>query len=127
MILIDTDIVVDLLRDHQPARQWLTDNQDKVFSITGFTEMELIAGCRDRHGVVKVDSTIRALSTVWIEADACQTALHLFRQFRLSHSLDLVDALNAAAALSLGVPLYTFNQKHYAPISGLRTVGPYSR
>lgn len=50
-----------------------------------------------------------------------------FRRLHLSHGLGLVDSLIAATALSLNVPLCTFNVKHFRHIPGLITEQPYQR
>jgi len=39
----------------------------------------------------------------------------------------LLDVLIAQTALALGVPLYTFNQKHYQFLSELHTIQPYAK
>ena len=47
------------------------------------------------------------------------------RQYRLSHSLLLPDALIAASALEHGVTLYTKSLRHFRMIPGLTVVRPY--
>jgi predicted nucleic acid-binding protein len=42
-------------------------------------------------------------------------------------SLGIINALIGQLALSLDLPLYTFNQEHYAAIPRLQVVQPYSR
>ena len=48
MILIDTDVAVDLIRNHPPAVAWLASAGSNPFAISGFTAFELHAWCRDR-------------------------------------------------------------------------------
>ena len=52
-------------------------------------------------------------------------ALSLFTRYHLSHHLGIIDVLIAQLALSLDLPLHTFNQKHYAAIPGLELAQPY--
>lgn len=54
-------------------------------------------------------------------------AYRWYADYRLSHSLGLLDSLIAAAVHPLGVPPNTFNQKHFRVVPGLRTVQPYAR
>jgi predicted nucleic acid-binding protein len=45
-MLLDTDVMVDFLRGHTPAVNWLT-NYSLPIGIPGFVAMELLQGCRD--------------------------------------------------------------------------------
>jgi predicted nucleic acid-binding protein len=63
----------------------------------------------------------------WLSPDACDRALSGFADAALSHSLGILDALIGQLAVSLNLPLHTFNAKHYAAISNLKTVAPYAR
>ena len=51
-------------------------------------------------------------------------AAALLRRYRLSHGLQIADALIAATALCIGCPLLTNNQRDYRFIEGL-TLAPY--
>ena len=48
MILVDTDIMIDLLRGYPPAVQWLTSLEDEQIVLPGFVAMELMQGCRNK-------------------------------------------------------------------------------
>jgi predicted nucleic acid-binding protein len=45
-MLLDTDVMVDLLRQHAPAVAWLNALEDEEILLPGFVVMELIQGCR---------------------------------------------------------------------------------
>jgi predicted nucleic acid-binding protein len=45
--------------------------------------------------------------------------------FTLSHGLEIPDALIAATALELSLPLYTLNDRHFRMIPGLTVLRPY--
>ena len=46
MVLVDTDVMVDLLRQHAPAVTWLNSLEDVEILLPGFVVMELTQGCR---------------------------------------------------------------------------------
>jgi hypothetical protein len=48
MILLDTDVMIDLLRQYQPAVEWLASLGEEEIVLPGFLVMELIQGCRKR-------------------------------------------------------------------------------
>ena len=48
MILLDTDVMIDLLRQYPPAVEWLDSLGSEEIILPGFVAMELIQGCRDK-------------------------------------------------------------------------------
>lgn len=49
MILLDTDVAIDLLRGYAPAKEWFDAlDEDEALSLPGFVMMELIQGCDDK-------------------------------------------------------------------------------
>lgn len=47
MILVDTDIVVDILRGYPPSVDWLEASSDETVLLPGFVVMEAVDGCRN--------------------------------------------------------------------------------
>ena len=127
MIILDTDIMIDLLRKHPPAMAWLASLGDEEIALPGFVVMELIQGCRNKAEQIKVEKSATSHSVVWPSSKTCDEALSVFSRYHLSHSLGLLDALIGETALALNLPLHTFNQKHYAAVPNLKTVQPYTR
>jgi hypothetical protein len=127
MIILDTDIMIDLLRKYPPAMAWLAALGDEEIALPGFVMMELIQGCRNKAEQGKVEKSAASHSVVWPSSKTCDEALSVFSRYHLSHSLGLLDALIGETALALNLPLHTFNQKHYAAVPNLKTVQPYTR
>ena len=127
MLLLDTDIMIDVLRRYPPALAWLTSLGMQQLALPGYVVMELIQGCRNKAEQDQLERALTAYQIVWPSAAACDAALASFSQHRLSHSLGIIDALIGHTAIELSAPLHTFNQKHYDPITGLTTVQPYAR
>ncbi|SPF42901.1 PilT protein domain protein [Syntrophobacter sp. SbD1] len=125
MILIDTDIMVDILRGYTPAIECLTSLGDEEILLPGFVVMALIQGCRNKIEQEKVQRVIEDYEVTWPSATACNEALSEFAQFRLSHGIGIIDILIGQMAVELDIPLSAFNQKHYAPVPNLLTLQPY--
>ena len=126
MRLVDSDILVDLLRRHPPAVAWFRALSEWP-TVPGIATMEVIQGCRNMAEVRAVQKLVRPLAVVWPTEADCTRALADFTAFHLSHSLGLLDALIAACAVGRAATLCTFNVKHYQVIAGLTTEQPYSR
>lgn len=127
MILIDSDVMVDIVRRYPPALEWLDSLGLADVTLPGFVVMELIEGCRNKQEQSRLDKIIEPYRIVWPTESTCDEALSMFADRYLKHGLGILDAVIGQTAVDLGVPLMTFNQKHYSSITGLRTVQPYSR
>lgn len=126
MLLLDTDVLIDVQRGHKPALAWFSGLAD-VPSVPGFVVMELIQGAHDAKQVRAAQKLTAPLPVVWpTEADRAR-ALADFTTLHLSHGLGLLDAVIAACAVGLGAELCTFNDKHYKLVQGLTTLQPYKR
>ena len=128
MILLDSDVLIDLLRKHPPATAWFDALQeDEELAVSGYVVMELIQGCRNKAEQDRVQRELAPCGVVWLDHTDCDRALDLFATYRLSHNAGLLDVLIGQSAVALGAPLHTFNQSHYRFIPGMQTVQPYSK
>lgn len=126
MEMLDTDVLIDIQKNHPPARAWYYSLSD-VPCITGFSRMELIQSCRNK---VERDLSIRFLTSfqaIWPDQTSLSFAADIFTQYHLSHGLGLLDALIAATAMGAKATLLTFNTKHFQSIPGLKLAEPYVR
>lgn len=129
MVILDTDIMIDLLRQYPPAITWLESIGDEKIALPGFVVMEVIQGCSNKVEQERLERKLASYtySMLWPSAETCNIALSVFAQFHLSHGLGIMDVIIGQTAVALDSPLYTFNQKHYAAIPGLQTIQPYER
>lgn len=126
MRYLDTDVLVDVVRNFPPALRWLTALPEKP-GIPGIVMMELIAGCTNKLELLRTEKITKPYTLYWPTLPDNQAALSYLSQFHLSHSLGLEDALIAATAIGQGATLCTFNVKHFSAVPGLVTEQPYSR
>ncbi len=126
MDLLDTDILIDVLRGHAPAVDWFGDLRE-LPSVPGFVVMELVQDADNNDRVQKAMKLVEPLSVVWPSPDHCDRAIADFRKFHLSHGLGLLDSLIAACAIGHAATLLTFNTKHYRFLPDLSLNQPYER
>jgi len=126
MILLDSDVLIDLLRNYPPAAEWFdTLHEDEELMVSGYVVMELIQGCRNKSEQERAQRELATYGVVWLSPTDCDKALEVFATYRLSHNAGLLDVLIGQTSISLGVPLHTFNQRHYSFIPGMQTIQPY--
>ncbi len=127
MIILDSDIVIDFLRQYPPAVNWLSVLGDEEIALPGYVVMELMQGCTNKVELRELKKFIADFEVIWPSSEICNEALEVFSQYNLSHNLGLLDALIGQIAVALGLPLHTFNRKHYTTIPNLVTVQPYQK
>lgn len=124
--MADADVLIDLLRNHQPAVEWFRGLEETP-SVPGIVVMELIQGCRNASEVQAVQTLVKPMRLAWPSEGDCQQALSDFSVRRLSHGMGLLDALIAATARGLVATLCTFNVAHYRSVPDLQVTQPYVR
>ena len=127
MLLVDSDVLVDFLRFHEPAVEWFKSIAEDEIGLPGFVAMELIQGCKNQHELRRVQKQVANMTLVWPTQADCTRAYQNFSDYWLSHSLGFVDALIAQTAVGANLTIATFNVKHYRVIENSRTVQPYER
>jgi predicted nucleic acid-binding protein len=125
VILLDTDVAVDILRGHPPAIAWLQGLGATPLGLPGLVVMELVQGCRNKSEQQRVEQFCQPYALYWPTDADCQRALRDFAAYHLSHSLGLLDALIAQTVIGQSGELATFNVKHYGVVAGLTTGQPY--
>ncbi len=127
MVILDTDIVIDCLSIYQPALDWLDSLKLEGIVLPGFVVIELMQGVRNNIEQKRLERKIEIYEIIWPEPEVCDEALSIFSRYHLSHGIGIFDALIGQTAVSLNLPLYTFNQKHYDIIPNLHTMRPYEK
>lgn len=121
MTLFDTDVLIDVLRGDPMAvevveRAGRTDRP----ALSAVSRMELLVGCRDKDEQRRLGRFLLRFETVHLNERVSARAVLLVERYRLSHGLQIPDALIAAAALEAGCRLISKNQKDSRFIDGLR-------
>ena len=111
-VLIDTTVVIDLLRGYGPAHDYVL-RLDAVPAASEITRIEVLRGVRSGER----RQTERLLSTFqWFPVDEAiaRRAGDLGRRTRASHrGLATADLVIAATALEHGLALATLNVRHF--------------
>ncbi len=127
MLLLDSDILVDILRGHPRALAWSAAAGKQLIAITVFSEFELLAGCRDQSAQNLVEKLIARCHVFYPTSNAMRQAVAVYKNLHLVQGIGANDALIAQTAVELGLPLHTFNLKHYRSVPALVTIQPYTR
>jgi hypothetical protein len=119
MILLDTCIVIDVLRDRTAAVAFVKGLTEPP-SLSVVSATELVAGIRASLERVEVERLLSAYSVVDVGLEIARAAGDFLREYGPSHGLDAMDALIAATAKHSGLELATLNLKHFPMFKGLK-------
>lgn len=121
--LVDSAIIVDILRSYEPALEWFSTQP--VLAVSRPTVLEILQGVRDKAHQQRAVALLDHFDIVPLtDADAIWATGRLL-DFQLSHNVGALDALIAGVAYRLQVPFYTRNLKHFAPMLGALVKVPY--
>jgi len=124
-ILVDTDILIDVGRGVQEAITYVqAQEQVHTVAISTITYLELLVGAQNKQEQQKIERFLQRFQYIKIDELISDMAIDLIRQYRLSHGLLLADAMIAATAITLHIPLASKNQRDYRYITQL-TLLPY--
>ena len=112
MHLLDTSILVPILRKNEAALAWFESNTDEPrMSVVSLTELYLgVRRQREERDLVEIERLVRPLP---VDRDIAVRAGQFVRHYGPSHSVEIPDALIAATAEHHGLRLATLNIKHF--------------
>lgn len=123
-VLLDTDVIIRVLRGYADVRAALAalDRRGVRTYTTAIAWAEVHAGLR-RGEEAAAETFFRTCGEVVLDSHAGRAAGDYLARFRRSHSLELPDALVAAAASTSALHLWTLNRKHF-PMRDVRFFTP---
>ncbi|GHV72077.1 ribonuclease VapC [Spirochaetia bacterium] len=119
-MLIDSDVMIWFYRGKERAQQIIFQNIP--FKLSAVSYMEIIQGVRNKEELNKLKKDLKQWSTeiIQINETISKKAINLMEEYKLSHGLELGDAIIASTALEYDEPLITGNTKHYEYIPDIK-------
>jgi predicted nucleic acid-binding protein len=121
--LLDTSILIDLLRYFPPALTWMQTQTN--LGVTQIVWLEVLNGATNRikqRQAVKLLSDFTKIDLIAADLD---WAIEQSVRYKLSHNIGMMDGMIAAVSMRLNVPIYTMNIKHFGVIVGNLAQKPY--
>jgi predicted nucleic acid-binding protein len=118
MLVLDTSVLIDVLRGSEAASQWL-GSIGEVPSCSELTRAEVLRGVRSAERS-RTERLLSSLRWVAVDEPISRRTGELGRQYRRSHpDLSIVDFVIAATTQLLQADLATGNVRHYPMFAGL--------
>jgi len=123
-MLLDTNILIDYLRDIPQAVAYLESITGQM-RISALTVAELHAGARNDSERQQLREFAGAFEVIPADAIICEMGGDFRFKYSPSHGIDLIDGIIAATAVVHELPLVTLNKKHFPMLANVIT--PYRR
>lgn len=124
LLVIDTDVLIDYLRD-QPQAVAFLEGSDRPLAASVVSIAELYVGVREGAERQRLDVFASAFEVLALGQEAAVQAGLFRRQYGRSHGTGLADALIAAIVQTAGATLATLNQRHFPMLANVLV--PYTK
>ena len=117
-LLLDTNVLIDVLKGETTARDWLEERQQPAVSVIAW--IEVLVGCRTAESQT-VEAWLDSFERLSLNRDVARESV----QARQRHGLKVPDAIILATARCHGLTLATRNSQDF-PLSLGDVLHPYS-
>ncbi|MFN6964677.1 MAG: type II toxin-antitoxin system VapC family toxin [Pyrinomonadaceae bacterium] len=111
-VLIDTDVLIDYLRDHAKAVEYLQSLSEPP-AVSALTIAELYSGVREGREKKFLDEFANTLNVIDVSDEIARLGGLFRRNYFKSHGVGINDAIIAATAELEDRILVTLNGKHF--------------
>ncbi|WP_258083994.1 type II toxin-antitoxin system VapC family toxin [Thermococcus thermotolerans] len=122
MYLVDTDVIIDVLRGVEEAKRYLLKLAEEGLAVSTVTVAELFSGKETRDPVKRerILRLLRHFEMIPVDRDIAILA----GEIRRDYGLHLGDAVISATAIIHGLTIVTGNLKHFSQVEGLPLLKP---
>jgi predicted nucleic acid-binding protein len=121
--LLDSSVVIDVLREHPPAENWLKSQGQ--LGVTRIVWLEVIEGAFNKRKQREALKLLRRFALVELTTPDMIWAVNTLIRTNLGYNVDAFDCLIASVSHRLQLPMYTTNMKHFTPLLGSLAQRPY--
>lgn len=113
MILCDTNIFIHVFNGNNTTIAHLETIGLTKIALSAITLMELYQGMGNKTELAQMKKKLRFYDVVQVDSAISKMAIELIESFKLSHNLQIPDAIIGATAIVYSIPLYTYNIKDF--------------
>jgi predicted nucleic acid-binding protein len=113
MVLCDTNIFIHAFNGNPATITALTRIGTTQIVLSAITVMELLQGMGNKKELAQMKKKIKYYDVIHITPEVSQKAIELVDQFKLSHGLQIPDAIIGATAVIYKLPLFTYNVRDF--------------
>jgi len=122
MILLDTNIFIEIYRGNETVASIVDNMQD--IAVCDVVRAELFYGARNKFELKEISEDLEGLQNLSLSPHISEMAVDLVKTYSLSHKLEFADALIAATAIIYDIKVFTLNKKDFVYIPNLKLYEP---
>ncbi len=121
MIVVDSDLLIDFLRDQEPAvSRLLQEMENSEVRTTAVNRFELLAGAQSAKQSATVQKFLDTIKALPLDDAAADRAAEVHRVLsKKGQDIGMADSLIAGIVLNHKATLLTRNRKHFERVQGL--------
>jgi predicted nucleic acid-binding protein len=113
MILCDTNILIHAFNGKTNTIQELNNIGYPNIVLSAVTVMELLQGMGNKTELAQMKKKLKYFDVIQFDDLISEKAIELIENFRLSHNLQIPDAIIGATAIVHQIPFFTYNIKDF--------------
>ena len=113
MVLCDANILIHAFNGRLDTIQELNNIGYANILLSAITVMELYQGMGNKTELAQMKKKIKYFDVIQFDDQVSEKSIELISQFRLSHDLQIPDAIIGATAIVHQIPLFTYNLKDF--------------
>jgi predicted nucleic acid-binding protein len=121
-VMCDTNVFINWFNNNESTIAKIEQIGLNRIAVSVITVMELIQGVDNKEQLQQLKKKMKHYAIVDFTKEVSELSLQLVVDFKLSHSLQIPDAIIAATALVHKIPLFTYNVKDFKYIPMLELV-----
>lgn len=114
-MIVDANIIIDFLKGHKEANRFIEAH--KPISTSVVVVSELFAGVKSKSEMREIREFLTFVELVDVTEVIAKNAGLLRRKYLKSHGIEIPDALIAATANYLKVPVASLDKNHFSVLT----------
>jgi predicted nucleic acid-binding protein len=107
---------------HQPTIDRLRAIGLEQISLSAITVMELYQGMGNKMELAQMKKKMKYFDVVEIDGSISKLSIVLMENYKLSHGLQIPDAIIGATAITIQCSFFTYNTKDFDFMPGIRLI-----
>jgi len=119
LVICDTNIFISLFKEFSETIADLKSIGDENVLISSVSVMELYRGMENKRELKTMENKIKRYNLIHFNEQVSVKAIELVQLFKLSHNIQIPDAIIGAMSVIYKLPLFTYNKKDFKFIPGI--------
>ena len=120
LVLCDTNIFINWFNNHKPTIEKIQNIGLDNIAILVISVMELYEGVDNKQQLQRLKKKIKHYYIVDFSKEISELSLQLIEKYKLSHELQIPDAIIGATAIVFDLRLFTYNTKDFRFMPGIK-------